>query len=80
MDAQTKNGHSFEEAVGQLEEIVSTLEMGNLPLDECLRRFEQAVALSRFCAGQLEAAENQISVLTADGKLPPPGDLVSGDS
>ena len=79
MEAQATNGHSFEEAVGQLEEIVSTLEMGNLPLDECLRRFEQAVALSRFCAGQLEAAENQISVLTAEGPLPTPADLTWAD-
>lgn len=75
MEAQPTHGRSFEEAVGQLEEIVSTLEMGNLPLDECLRRFEQAVALSRFCAGQLEAAENQISVLTADGNLQPPSGI-----
>lgn len=75
MEVQPTNSRSFEDAVGQLEEIVSTLELGNLPLDECLRRFEQAVALSRFCAGQLEAAENQITVLTAEGTLPPPADL-----
>ena len=58
---------SFEDAVLQLEQIVGALETGTLPLDESLRRFEEAVALSRRCAEQLAAAEKQISVLTAGG-------------
>lgn len=60
---------SFEDAVARLEEIVGAMEAGSLPLDECLRRFEQAVGLSRFCAAKLEAAEQQIRVLTADGEI-----------
>ena len=68
---------TFEAAVRRLEEIVSSLEGGSLSLDESLRRFEQAVALSRHCAGVLDAAEKQIVVLTAEGTLsPPPPDLV----
>lgn len=62
-------GLSFEDAVARLEDIVSAMEAGSLPLDECLSRFEQAVGLSRYCAGKLEAAEQQIRVLTADGEL-----------
>lgn len=62
---------TFEEAVGRLEQIVAALESGALPLDECLRQFEQAVALSRHCSAQLEAAEKQISVLSGDGGLRP---------
>lgn len=62
-------GLSFEDAVGRLEEIVSAMETGSLPLEECLSRFEQAVGLSRYCAAKLEAAEQQIRVLTADGEL-----------
>jgi len=61
----------FEDAVERLEEIVAALETGSLPLDECLRRFEQAVSLSRLCAAQLETAEQQIRVLTADAGLQP---------
>lgn len=75
----TSEKQSFEEAVARLEEIVATLETGNLPLDDCLRQFERAVALSRQCAGQLEAAEAQIQVLTADAGLQPPVDLSWAD-
>ncbi|MBM3457591.1 MAG: exodeoxyribonuclease VII small subunit [Armatimonadetes bacterium] len=60
---------SFEAAVERLEGIVSAMEAGNLPLDECLRQFEEAVALSRRCAAQLDQAEQRIQVLTADGQL-----------
>ncbi len=60
---------TFEDAVERLERIVSAMETGSLPLDECLRRFEEAVALSRHCAAQLEHAEQRIQVLTADGGL-----------
>jgi len=71
----------FEEAVERLEAIVTAMEAGSLPLDECLKSFEQAVALSRQCAAQLEAAERQISVLTADAGLHEAPDLSwRGDS
>jgi exodeoxyribonuclease VII small subunit len=62
---------SFEEAVTRLETIVSAMETGSLSLDESLAEFEQAVALSRYCAGKLEAAESRISLLTtAEGLVP----------
>jgi exodeoxyribonuclease VII small subunit len=60
---------SFEEAVARLEAVVAELEGGSLPLEECLRRFEQAVALARHCSARLEAAERQISILTEEGGL-----------
>ncbi len=62
---------TFEEAVVRLEEIISGMESGNLTLDESLLRFEQAVSLSRFCAAKLEAAEERVSVLTANEGLQP---------
>ena len=66
---------TFEEAVGRLEEIISGMESGNMTLDESLLRFEQAVSLSRFCAAKLEAAEERISVLTAEEGLQPASGL-----
>lgn len=62
---------SFEEAVARLEEIVSRMESGALSLDECMREFEAAVALSRHCASRLDAAERQIAVLEAEDYLRP---------
>jgi len=57
---------SFEEAVSRLEHIVCEMEAGSLPLHECLLQFEQAVALSRLCAEQLDTAEQRIRVLTPE--------------
>lgn len=56
----------FEEALGRLEQIVQTLEAGNLPLEESLKAFEEGIALARLCASQLEAAERRIELLTKD--------------
>ncbi len=66
---------SFEDAVFRLEEIIAGMESGTLTLDESLQRFEQAVSLSRYCAAKLEAAEERISVLTAEEGLQPAADL-----
>jgi exodeoxyribonuclease VII small subunit len=54
---------SFEGALERLESIVDRLESGDLPLEEALAAFEEGVALSRRCAGELEAAERRIEVL-----------------
>lgn len=64
-------GLSFEAAVARLEEIVASMESGTLSLDDCMRRFAQAVALSRHCAGRLDAAERQINVLEAEDYVRP---------
>lgn len=64
--AKSEETPKFEEALGRLEQIVQTLEAGNLPLEESLKAFEEGIALARFCASQLEAAERRIELLTKD--------------
>ncbi len=64
--AKSEESPKFEEALGRLEQIVQTLEAGNLPLEESLKAFEEGIALARFCASQLEAAERRIELLTKD--------------
>jgi exodeoxyribonuclease VII small subunit len=54
---------SFEAAMEKLEGIVDRLESGELPLEDALAAFEEGVALSRRCAGDLDAAERRIEVL-----------------
>jgi len=54
---------SFEGALERLEGIVDRLESGELPLEDALAAFEEGVALSRRCAGDLDAAERRIEVL-----------------
>ena len=60
---------SFEEALRNLEEIVSRLEMGDLTLEESLALFEQGQKLARHCSSQLEAATLRVEQLTGDGEI-----------
>jgi len=57
----------FETALGRLEEIVRTLEEGDLPLETSLRLFEEGVGLTRQCATRLEEAQRRIEVLGRGG-------------
>ena len=56
-------GVSFEQAMAELEQIVTQLEQGDLPLEQSLQQFERAVALSRASQQKLQQAEQKISVL-----------------
>ena len=57
----------FEQAIEELEGVVENLEDGELDLEAALVAFEQGVALSKHCAGQLESAERRIEVLVEQG-------------
>lgn len=54
---------SFESALAQLEEIVTALEAGDLPLEEAMKKFEEGMTLSRFCSGKLDETERKITLL-----------------
>lgn len=54
---------SFEENLKRLEEIVSELEQGNLPLDKSLKLYEDAMSAYRTCHELLEQAEAKITKL-----------------
>lgn len=56
----------LEECLGRLEEIVSSLEAGNLPLEESLKIFEEGITLARHCARYLDEAERRIEILAKD--------------
>jgi len=63
---------SFEQALIELQQIVSALEAGTLGLEDSLRQYERGSALLRHCYGLLASAEQRIEVLTgrtADGEL-----------
>jgi len=59
---------SFETALERLEGIVNRLEEGDLELEEALVAFEEGVALTRRCAGQLDDAERRIEQLVEEGE------------
>lgn len=56
---------SFEQALARLEQIVEELDSGELPLDETLARFEEGMALKRFCAERLSQAEAKVEEYVA---------------
>ena len=62
---------SFETSLAELEDIVSKLDDGDLPLEESLGLFEKGIKLSRECRERLSNAERRIEVLMkeADGSL-----------
>jgi exodeoxyribonuclease VII small subunit len=64
-EAQSASGPTFEAAIKRLNEIVQTLERGELPLEESLRLFEEGVKLSRVSQQRLDAAEKRVEQLLA---------------
>ena len=61
---------TYEQALSELEEIVSRLETGRLTLEESLSLFERGQALSAYCGKQLDEAELRVRQLTPDGEAP----------
>jgi len=57
---------SFEQSLKQLEQIVTELESGNLPLEQALKKFEEGMELSKFCAQKLDETERKITLLMQD--------------
>ena len=57
---------SFETALKQLEQIVRELETGELPLESAMKKFEDGIQLSRFCAQKLDETEQRITLLLQD--------------
>lgn len=54
---------SFEDAIKELESIVSELETGDLTLDKSIEKFKKGVELSNYCNKLLEDAEKTVTIL-----------------
>lgn len=69
--AETKalEAMSFEEALGELEKIVATLEKGQAALEDSIALYERGTALKAHCEAKLKAAQARIEkiVVGADG-------------
>jgi exodeoxyribonuclease VII small subunit len=64
---------TFETSLAELEQIVTKLEDGDLPLEESLGLFEKGIKLSRDCRERLTNAERRIEILVKDAN----GNLVA---
>ena len=62
----------FEEQLSELEQIVSNLENGAIPLDDALTQFQTGVELSKNLEQKLAQAEATVAkLMDEDGKLQP---------
>lgn len=66
---------TYGEAVAQLEQIVSGLESGQLPLEDLLGQYQRGAQLLAFCRERLQAVEEQVKRLDDDVLRP----LTQGD-
>ncbi|MCX7646385.1 MAG: exodeoxyribonuclease VII small subunit [Rhodobacteraceae bacterium] len=55
---------SFEEAMAELEAVVSQLERGEVPLEDSIRLYERGAALRAHCEAKLKAAEERVAQIT----------------
>jgi exodeoxyribonuclease VII small subunit len=54
---------SFEDALGELETIVQSMEQGDLSLEDSLSAFEKGIQLTRQCQTSLKDAEQKVQIL-----------------
>lgn len=59
---------SYEAALTELEQLVASMEAGQLPLDQLLDSYRRGAVLLNHCRSRLEAVEQQVQVLE-DGQL-----------
>lgn len=58
---------SFEDAMKELESVVSKLDSGDYSLEESITLFQKGVELSKFCSSRLEEIEKSVRILTDNG-------------
>jgi len=63
--AKPEHGPTFEDAVAELETIVTRMEDGQLSLEQSLNSYKRGAELLKFCQGQLADAQQQVKVLDA---------------
>lgn len=67
------NGLSFEEAMAELEKVVSQLESGSVDLEKSIALYERGAALKAHCEKRLKAAEEKVAAITLDENGNPKG-------
>ena len=67
----SKTNKTFEESMRRLEEIVRSMEKGDVALDESLKLFQEGTELVRSCGKLLDDAQMQVKlVMTAQDGTP----------
>ncbi|MCL6284879.1 exodeoxyribonuclease VII small subunit [Ruegeria sp. 2012CJ41-6] len=64
---------SFEQAMKELEAVVSQLERGDVALDQSITLYERGALLKKRCEDELKRAEEKVAAITLDGDGTPTG-------
>ena len=67
-----KEKQSFEQALTELEKIVTDIEQGQVGLEQSIEKYEKGMKLVKHCREILDAAEKRIEVIGKD--LQPPAE------
>ena len=57
---------NFEENLEKLEELVKDLENGNVPLDDAINKYQEAMKIAKVCDEKLKNAEEAITKIVKD--------------
>lgn len=63
MAAKQQCEFNFEEALQELERLVSSMEEGELSLEDSMKAFEKGIKLTRECQTALQKAEQKVQIL-----------------
>ena len=55
---------TFEEAMDKLEEIVSEMERGGIPLEDMMAKFEEGAKMAKYCQEKLSGLKKKMEILT----------------
>jgi exodeoxyribonuclease VII small subunit len=69
---------SFEAAIERLEELVTQLEGGDVPLEKSLAAFEEGRKLIAYCEQKLQVAEQVLKQLAAEAETSLGKDVLHG--
>lgn len=64
---------TFEQAMAELEKVVSALERGDVALDKSISLYERGAELKKRCEAKLKEAEEKVAAITFDGDGAPSG-------
>lgn len=64
---------TFEQAMVELEKVVSALERGDVALDQSISLYERGAELKTRCEAKLKEAEEKVAAITFDGDGTPSG-------
>ncbi len=68
--ASKKEDFNFEDKIKLLEEIVKKLESGDVPLDEAIERYTEAMKLAKECSDKLNDVSEKVNkIMLENGKL-----------